>query len=195
MPGKTTTSGLGLREVIFAMAGLGAWIGLYAIGTSVGAGPYLERINGTQDLDVLTAVKCWAVVLACSTITNVCALTCLASLLGGLYWVATARHKNGNGDDFQILELDDAIDSAGGRTALYVSVTIQGFVVYLVLSSGLFLLGEHPFLAPTQDKYVSLAALASLIGFLGAAQPTFFTTLLDIARSRTVLRQGPGAPP
>lgn len=156
-----------------------SWMIFYTGGTVIGTEVYRQRLNA-EDLDLFDAFKCWSIILACYTITNVCALTCLAALLGGIYRVATDRVADNHG-------LETTHDPAAREPAvlgIYGASLIQGFVVFLALSSGLFLLGDHPFLAPTQEKYVSLATLASLVGFLSAAQPLVFTSLIDAVTQR-----------
>lgn len=101
-----------------------------------------------------------ALVLVTSTPTNICLVTILAAILGGYY-------KPGP-------EVDHVLS------------IVQGFSVFLILSSGLFLLGDHPYVEANQQKYVSLATLSSFLGFLAASDPVFLTSLIKRVTSRTL---------
>jgi hypothetical protein len=71
--------------------------------------------------------------------------------------------------------------------------TIRGLVVYLVLISGLFIIGAAPQGGDPdhQDiltQYMKLAGLFSFFGFLAGYDPTVFTAMINFGSTR--LRNG-----
>jgi len=119
----------------------------FAAGTMVASGPYLKRLSHLDDLGLGQAVATCILVFASYTVTNVAVLCSMSSLLGGLYRRAT----KGPGDSISMYCLP---------------YLIQGFVVFLLLISGMLLISEDPFTGVTQSKYIRLAGSASLLSFV-----------------------------
>lgn len=105
-------------------------------------------------------LKSLSLVLVTSTPTNICIVTILAAILGGYY--------------------------KPGQEVDHVLSIVQGFSVFLILSSGLFLLGDHPYIEASQQKYVSLASLSSFLGFLAASDPSVLSSLIKKITSKTL---------
>lgn len=66
---------------------------------------------------------------------------------------------------------------------------IRGMVVYLILTSGLFIVGGDPLgdagsQAEALTNYMRLAGLFSFFGYLAGYDPTVFTSLLNLGSSR-----------
>ena len=67
--------------------------------------------------------------------------------------------------------------------------TVRGMVVYLILISGLFIVGGDPLgdagsQVDALTKYMRLAGLFSFFGYLAGYDPTVFTSLLNLGSSR-----------
>jgi hypothetical protein len=72
---------------------------------------------------------------------------------------------------------------------------IRGLVVYLIIMSGLFIVGAPPLGDPSSQQdslsqYVKLAGLLSFFGYLAGYDPTVFTKMLNFGAQR--LNSGPG---
>ena len=106
------------------------------------------------------------IILAFYTVTNVLLLCWLTAILGA----AGARAR---------IELEDET----GKHDLvnpYTSALLRGFFVYLVILSGAMVSVQDPvqnFLPATQEQYVRLAALMSVLGFIVGYNPEFFTKI------------------
>lgn len=75
---------------------------------------------------------------------------------------------------------------------------IRGLVVYLIIMSGLFIIGAPPLgdasiLQDPLGQYVKLAALLSFFGYLAGYDPTVFTTMLNFGAQRLNSAPGDGA--
>jgi len=152
------------RDLMLGGAGLIFWVLLFTAGCLIASEPYRKKLGGPDPLPLLLVVQYCIVVLASYTVTNVAMLCCISSLLGGIYRGATKREEEYR---------DKAI---GMRILPYL---IQGFVIFLLLVSGLFLLGEEPFNNLTQNKYIRLAGTASLLSFLAGYRPRIFYKWLE----------------
>jgi hypothetical protein len=90
----------------------------------------------------------------------------VASILGGIFRRMRERERQ------RVL-----------RPSLFVlllSLILQGFVVYLVMVSGVISFGgwDHFLDAPTQDQYMRLAATCSLISLVIGYSPGLFNSLM-----------------
>ena len=105
------------------MAGLvsiGIWFALFVAGTFIGTKPYRETLAGQADVG--QKLQALFVVLFCYTATNVALLCCIASVLGGIFRRMRERQR-------QRLLVPSLL-------VLLLSLILQGFVVYLVIVSG-----------------------------------------------------------
>jgi len=156
---------LGAREVLISVSSLGAWLLLFTAGLIIPSSPYREQLaNPAHAMTVLQIFGNWFVVVTCYTLTNVALLCCTASLLGA----AGRRARLERVDEHQ----EDGISNP------YVSAMIRGFFVFLVLLSGVLILLEKPFDAPSQEQYLRLAGFVSLLSFLVGYNPHLFARLL-----------------
>ncbi|OYW11683.1 MAG: hypothetical protein B7Z55_19000, partial [Planctomycetales bacterium 12-60-4] len=156
-------------ELVLAIAALVAWFGLFAGGLLVGTEPHRTRI---ADPTVTTvAVADWMIVLSFWTITNIGVLSCVAAFLGAF----------GNRAQFIRLpetapaqNLPPAHWSFDSLWTYYTSAVMRGFGVYTLSLAGLLVLSTASLVRPTQDDYLRLAPLLSIIAFYGGYDSTVF---------------------
>jgi hypothetical protein len=156
-----STGQLQHSDIILGVTGLAAWILLYSAGSLISSEPYRNQLTGAEPLEFSILLRSSLIVFSCYTVTNVAMLCCICSMLGGLYRGAT---RNG-------------AELAGGSSVVEIRVLpylIQGFVIFLLIVSGLFLLGDDPFSNLTQSKYIRLAGSASLFSFVAGYKPRVF---------------------
>jgi hypothetical protein len=72
----------------------------------------------------------------------------------------------------------------------YVSAILRGFFVYLFMLSGLLLLDDSPFTAPSAGQYVRLSGFLSLFSFVVSYQPRLFNVLIVWAFHRIQAKEG-----
>lgn len=91
----------------------------------------------------------------------------------------------------------DLSDDAAPRpsqddTNPYISATLRGFFVYLIMISGLLLLDINPFSNPSPGQYIRLAGFLSLFGFVVSYQPRLFREIVTWTYRRIEQTEGPG---
>ena len=155
-----STGQLRYSDITIGVLGLAGWIVLFTAGSLISSEPYRKLLGGSQPLELSTMMQYGAIVFTSYTVTNVAMLCCLASLLGGIYRGAT-RVEPGTVSPSVV----------GVRLLPYL---IQGFVIFLLIVSGLFLLGDDPFSNLTQSKYIRMAGSASLFSFIAGYKPRVF---------------------
>jgi hypothetical protein len=155
-----STGQLRISDVAVGVTGLAAWILLFTAGALIASEPYRKQLASPEPLDFPVMFRYGLIVFSSYTVTNVAMLCCLSSLLGGLYRGAT-RTEPGS--------ISPSV--VGMRLLPYL---IQGFVIFLFIVSGLFLLGDDPFGNLTQSKYIRLAGSASLFSFVAGYKPRVF---------------------
>lgn len=164
---KLTTFEVGILVVVFV-----AWLFLFVGGLLIPTQPYREAI-AALDFSWLFWGSIF-VVLGFYTITNVLILCVLTAMMG----VAGSKAR---------IELDESIYERTDTTNPYASAMLRGFVVYLVVLSGTMISVQDPienFLMATQDQYVRLAALLSILGFLVGYSPDVFSKLISGSRKK-----------
>jgi hypothetical protein len=97
------------------------------------------------------------------TPTNIAFLSILAGLIGSIMY---------------LLKFADSLNFHQ-RRIYFVGGAIQGFAVYLMLISGVFLVTNDPFANVTAAQYVRLAGLVSLASFTCGYKPDLFISLVD----------------
>jgi hypothetical protein len=91
----------------------------------------------------------------------------------------------------------DLSDDASPRpsqddTNPYISATLRGFFVYLIMISGMLLLDVNPFSNPSPGQYIRLAGFLSLFGFVVSYQPRLFREIVTWTYQRIEQAEGPG---
>lgn len=91
----------------------------------------------------------------------------------------------------------DLSDDASPRpsqddTNPYISATLRGFFVYLIMISGLLLLDINPFSNPSPAQYIRLAGFLSLFGFVVSYQPRLFREIVTWTYHRIEQTEGRG---
>jgi len=160
----TQTTADSRAEVIAGLICFCAWFVLFVAGTFIASKPYRDTLAGEASF----ADKFGAsiIVLFCYTATNAAMLCCIASVLGGLFRRMRERQRQ------RVL--------VPSLIVLLCSLVFQGFVVYLVIVSGVISFGgwDHFLDAPTQEQYIRLAATASLISVVIGYSPGLFNSLM-----------------
>jgi hypothetical protein len=165
-------------EGLTGTVAFGLWLVLYLAGSLVGTGPAREQLMaGTSPLETLWLL---GLILFCYTATNVAILCCIASILGGLFRRVRERLQG------------KSVPTS--MPILLFSLALQGFVIYLVVVSGVISFsGGYAFLSsPSQDQYMRLAATVSLFSFVAGYSPTAIIALL--ARIERLIGAGGGTP-
>jgi hypothetical protein len=125
------------------------WLALYTGGIVVGTGKYRDNINNSNE--VLNIVISYSMVFLFYTLSNVAILCCLASMIGGI--------------------------CRGSNSLL--ALAANGLFIYLILISGLLLLGTSPFDNLSQAQYTRLAGTSSLFAFVCGYNPGMLGKLVN----------------
>jgi len=139
-----------MREKIIGTLVILAWLILYCGGVVMGTQPYRDAINKSGD--IFQIIIAWIITFLFYTLSNVAILCCLASIIGGI----CNRAK-----DTPILIL-----------------AANGLFIYLILISGLLLLGTSPFDNISQAQYTRLAGTSSLFSFMIGYNPKMLSRLI-----------------
>jgi hypothetical protein len=173
----TPALGLDGAEIALSAALFVAWISVITAGIAIGTQPYIDKLQNPEGHGVLSLAWAAVIVLTCHTVPNIAVLCCLSSFLG----VIGSRIFN---------EADAGAGPQAGRLAGYVSAVTRGFFVYLIILSGTVVVSDEAFTRLSQEKYVRLAGLASLISFTIGYHPALFRHLLE--RVDSFMSSGPG---
>jgi uncharacterized membrane protein len=171
-------------EVFAGLICFCVWFALFVAGTFIGTKPYRDTLAG--DAGVGEKLQALIVVLFCYTATNIALLCCIASILGGIFRRMRERQR-------QRLRSPSLL-------VLLLSLILQGFVVYLVMVTGVVSFGgsDHFLENPTQEQYMRLAAASSLISLVIGYSPGLFNSLMGRlekwAQERGASREANGAP-
>ena len=125
------------------------WLALYTGGVVVGTSKYREIINNSSS--VFDIASSCLIVFLFYTLSNVAILCCLASMIGGI--------------------------CRGSNSLL--ALAANGLFIYLILISGLLLLGTSPFDNLNQAQYTRLAGTASLFAFICGYSPGMLGKLVN----------------
>ena len=163
--GNATVTSNPTTEAIASFVAMCLWLGIFALGTFIGTKPYRDTLAG----DVAFVSKAWAflVILVCYTATNTAMLCSIAAVMGGLFRRMKEQRKR-------------PLISPSLLVLLF-SHLLQGFIVYLLMVSGVVSFGglEHFLDAPTQEQYLRLAATMSLVSFVIGYSPGVLNRLMD----------------
>jgi hypothetical protein len=151
-------------EVFAGLIAMCIWFALFVAGTFIGTKPYRETLAGQADVG--QKLQALFITLFCYTATNIAMLCCIASVLGGIFRRMRERQR-------QRLLVPSLL-------VLLLSLILQGFVVYLVIASGVISFGgwDHFLDNPSQDQYLRLAATCSLISLVIGYSPGLFNSLM-----------------
>jgi hypothetical protein len=158
----------GLRgtEMLALVVLLVVWVATLMAGILVNSAPYRDRLLSPHLLNFQELLLNALIVLATYTMSNVAILAFVAGILGCL--AARAELVIGG----QPGTLRDRVNPKS-------SAILRSFLVYVALMSGVLILVEAPFATPTQEKYVRLAGLVSLLSFWVNWKPAFFGGIAD----------------
>ena len=123
---------------------------------------------GRKELGVKEKVWYWLVILLCFTPTNVAILCCFAGLLGaGRDQVHLGRDEDGQAH------------APTDQSHPFLSAVTRSFCVYLLVISGTIIVMANPFVDPSQEFYVRLAGLISIMSFVASYQPALFVAAVE----------------
>jgi hypothetical protein len=160
------------------------WLSLFSAVLLLDSKPYRDAIGAAMKasqpitgMDLLLASLLF-------TPTNVTLLSVLAGVLGGCTSVLQDRHllehqlqqAQAGGDAARASRLERRIRFMGESPVVSM---MRGFVVYLAIISGIFLVISNPFENPTMDQFIRLAGLFSVVAFTMGYDPTRFEELLE----------------
>lgn len=138
-------------EKIVGIIAILLWLFLYTGGIVIGTSPYRQTIN--EGGDFLTILQAWLIVTCFYTLSNVAMLCCLSAIIGAI--------------------------CAGVKKVSIANQAANGLFVYLILISGLLLLGASPFENLAQAQYTRLAGTSSLFAFLVGYNPKMLGKLVS----------------
>jgi len=155
------------------------WIVIFLAGLIINSEPYRARMT-LRAPNVSALIVTWTVVLFVYTPTNIAILSIFAGLLGALGRRATLHVITPDKDEeFP----EDPINP-------YVSGVIRGFIVYLLIISGMIILLEVPPITPTgPTQYVRLASVISVVSFIVSYNPRNFGKLLHRATEAIIKKK------
>ncbi|MDX1970382.1 MAG: hypothetical protein SFV23_24645 [Planctomycetaceae bacterium] len=184
---EAAPTSVSLPELVMATLALGTWFGLFAGGLLVGTETYRSRIMSPEG--VASAFTSWLIVLSFWTITNIGLLACVSSYLGAFGRRARFIAAAVDGAISQDLAMKASI------TALwtyYASAVMRGFGVYTLSLAGLLVLATQSLLQPSQEDYLRLAPLLSIISFYGGYDSTVFAGMLGRVKAFVDAKPGVG---
>lgn len=141
-----------MLEKIIGIIVLCFWLILYTGGIVIGTQSYRDIINQGTDNTILL-IKSWFIVICFYTLSNVAMLCCLASIIGGI--------------------------CSGNNDISFLKLATNGLFIYLILISGLLLLGTSPFENLAQAQYTRLAGTSSLFSFMIGYNPKMLSRLIS----------------
>lgn len=157
------------------------WIVLFVAGIIVDSSPYRAKLTSqAPDAKSQGRIVDWIIVLLVYTPTNVALLSLLTGLLGALGRRATLHVVTREEDEeFPV----DPINP-------YLSGLIRGFIVYLLVISGMIIILDTPPISPqTPNQYVRLASVISVVSFIVSYNPKYFGKFLHRAAESIVKRK------
>jgi small-conductance mechanosensitive channel len=177
--GSTRKSGLNNFGKGLTVATIILWIVIFLAGIVINSAPFRDRMTSKAP-NIFVWFTNWIVVLFVYTPTNVAILSIFAGLLGALGRCATL-HVITKREDEEFPE--DPINP-------YLSGVVRGFIVYLLIISGMIIILESPPISPTgPDQYVRLASVISVASFIVSYNPRYFGKLLHRATESIIKKK------
>ena len=159
-------------ELAIGTGALLAWFILFLGGSLIDTTPYRSQLSGDQ-----AGLLAWGVVGSFWTITNVGLLACCAATLG-----ATGKRTRFT---TKVVIRSEAIHVSQPLKDVfiyYASALMRGFGIYMLVFAGLLVLATETLEAPTQTKYLRLAATLSVMSFYAGYDPETFGSLFGRVR-------------
>ena len=165
-------------EIIIGATSMLLWLVLLTAGILINTQPLREMASGQGQADGWARVGAWFVVVTCYTVTNLAFLSCFAAVIGGFCKrTQFARHE------IRGESRPEGRATFKTLTAYYASIGMRGFVVYLMIIAGLFIITTSAIVQPDQGQYVRLAGALSVLAFLmGYKAGVFAQAINRIAR-------------
>jgi hypothetical protein len=159
--------------ICLAICGMVAWFFFFCLGL------FVSSKGSREALAVGFNWTDFAICAVTYTPTNLALLTSLAAFAGG----AGSR----------LLHWNDKPGPASSDTERYIflkenpfSSMLRGFAVYLTFLAGVFISTDKPFADPTQEQFVRVAGMVSLLSFFVGYDPTLFKHIASwIPRPKT----------
>ncbi len=178
---------LTITEVVVCVTAILFWILFVAGGVAVSTKPYLDLISPPapakpdpatksdsatkppsppEPVGWTKFVEAWFFIITCYTFTNVAILCCLSATIGAI------------GRSAGIEDIERKTASTDFRT-LCISGVIRGFFIYIVIVSGILVLGDQKFDEITIAQYLRLVGVCSVLSFAVGYDPHVFVTLFQ----------------
>lgn len=163
---------LNAYEVLFGAMSVVGWIVMFAAGSIVNSSSARTAIENSST-SLLGTLHAWFVIVTCYTTTNVAFLASLSAIAG----MFSVRSRES--------ELNVVVDSdrhdplIKDVLACYAAASMRGFVIYLMIVSGLLLVTTEALAAPNQSQYVRLAGTISVLSFIAGYDSSVFKQALN----------------
>ena len=160
-------------EVLFGIAAVLGWVLFFASGTVISTANAREVISAANFDSFFHVFSSWLTVVTCYTVTNVAFLSCLAAIAG--QFSSRSRESElrvSNGRAVQNPHFKEVL-------ACYASASMRGFVIYLLIVSGLLLVTTEAMATPNQNQYVRLAGTMSVVSFIAGYDSNVFRQALE----------------
>jgi hypothetical protein len=167
-------------EIGFGFALILGWVVLFAAGSFIPTAKFrADLLDGWTQEGFGAWVLDWLIVIGCYTVTNILFLALLSACLGCMTcrWRVSAK-------------VDNLMQFYSGLSArrCYLAALLRGFFVYLMIISGLLILGTEETVVNTAfAQYLRVAGITSVFGFMVGYDPRIAYRLMgkvnDIANS------------
>jgi hypothetical protein len=149
-----------------------SWILLFVAGLFVDSQPYRNQLSEHRLASLPMASLLY-------TPTNAAILTCLSGLIGGISSNLTYNRIDQCRDTNSKTLSDIGPQRSLIRTENPFASMLRSFVVFLLCIAGLTIAApENPFSQPTQEQYLRVVGLLSVLGFGVGYDPTVFQRVL-----------------
>jgi hypothetical protein len=153
----------GLPETALGVFALVAWTCFFAAGVLVSTKTYRDQLWGPTPLDVGQWFRAMFVTFCSYTVTNLLFLACLSSYLGCMAMRWHVSQKSPEQSQFY---------SHVYPSRLYISAVLRGFLLYLLIISGVLVISSEDAMQNTAPiQYVKIAGLVSAFGFIVGFDP------------------------
>lgn len=170
-------------EVLLGVLAMVGWIAFFAMGTIVATQAWRDQItSGEGDGSMLVA---WLVVLSCYTIPNTAVISFLAAVAGE--FSSRAWHRLESIKRHHTVTL--VAPTREETLTRYATAGTRGFVLYLLIMSGLLVIATDAIAKTDQGQYLRIAALLSVVAFVAGYDVMVFRRSLE----RVISLIAPGA--
>jgi hypothetical protein len=160
-----------LSETITGSCALLAWTIFFAAGVLVSTKSYRDNLWGPESLSIGYWFRAMFVTFCSYTLTNLLFLACLSSYLGcmAMRW-HVSQQSLGQAQFYSHIY----------PSRLYTSAVLRGFLLYLLIISGMLVIASESSMENTTPiQYVKIAGLVSVFGFIVGFDPQMVYRFLN----------------